>query len=138
MNRLYGRVDIDTFLGSWVPIMHIAATKGTIFNQARILTSALKMNIHTTKNLEKGQPLEFYMASYILEVVCEKCEFEEWIPKVPEPVYIYYKSFWNPCYKDTYETIAESFIAPLYQMLFSEDPQCMSEKARYNLIEVAD
>jgi len=53
MNMMYGRVDIDTFLGSWLPLMHIVATKGIVFNWEIILGFTLKTNIQATNNLER-------------------------------------------------------------------------------------
>src|SRR5699024_9802031 len=32
MCHLYGKVDCDVFHGTWVPLMHVVATRGTIFN----------------------------------------------------------------------------------------------------------
>lgn len=63
MNQLYGIADIDTFLRTWVPIMCIIATRGTIINWESILASTLKTNIHATKNLEVDQTSKFYMES---------------------------------------------------------------------------
>lgn len=52
MNQLYDRADIDVFLGTWVAIMYVIATMGTIFNWANILASTLKTNIVVDKHLE--------------------------------------------------------------------------------------
>ena len=76
MNQLYGRPHNDTFLRTWVPIMYVVATRGTIFNWASFLASALKNNIHTTNYLEAYKQLEFYIASYPLNVVCARCHFD--------------------------------------------------------------
>lgn len=58
--------------------MHVVATWGTIFNWASILASSLKTNITTTKHAEAEKPLEFYMASYLLDFVYIRCQFENW------------------------------------------------------------
>ena len=76
MNCLYSRAYIDVFHGTWVPIMYAVATKGTVFNWASILASALRTNIATAKHPETDQPLEFYMASYLLNAVCARCHFD--------------------------------------------------------------
>jgi len=76
MCRLYGKVDCDVFYSTSIPLMHIVATRGTIFNWASILASCVKKNITIAKHPELEQPPKFYMASYLIDVVCERCQFD--------------------------------------------------------------
>lgn len=78
MNQLYRRSYIDTFLRTWVPIMYTITTRGIIFNWKGILASTLKTNIYAVKNQEADQPSEFYMESYLLDVVCARFNFDGW------------------------------------------------------------
>lgn len=114
MKKLYGRGDIDTFLGSWVPMMHTVANKGTLFNWEIIFTSALNMNIQTTKYIENSKSSEFYIASFLLDAFYAKSQFKGWsliwTPEVPEPIHIYYNLFWNLGYKTSFQTTSKLFI----------------------------
>lgn len=142
MNSLYGKANINTFLGTWEPLMHTVATKGTIFKWERILASSPKSHVQASKNPTKGEQSKFYMASYLLDTICAKCDFEglglKWTPEEKEPVHIHYKRFWNRGCKGMYERIAESFISPLNSVLFREEPPCMPERARKSLHNIVD
>ena len=49
----------------------------------------------------------------------------------------HYKVFWYMTYKGMIDVIYESFIASLYQLLFGEEPPCMSKRAMKTMVKVA-
>ena len=78
----------------------------------------MKYNDHATKNLEEGKHSKFYVASYLLDAIFGKCDFEglglKWSPEDELAMNIYFKWLWNTKYKGMYENIVEYFISPLY------------------------
>lgn len=141
MCRLYGKVACDVFYGTWVPLMHVVPTRGTIFNCENIMASSLKKNIAAAKHPELKQLPKFYMASYLLDVVFTRCQFENWSYKWETSetnlVHHHYKVFWDTLYKSMIDVISESFIAPLYVQLYDEEPTCMSKRAMETVVKVA-
>ena len=76
-----------------------------------MLASSIKSNFHAVKNSTEGEHLEFYIASYLLDVMCTKYDFEglglKWSPQEELHVHIYFKGVWNTGYRQVYEKIAE-------------------------------
>lgn len=58
--------------------MHVVATNDTIFNEANLLVSALRMNIIMEQVPEECITSELYMASYFLDAVSDRCQFDRW------------------------------------------------------------
>lgn len=141
MSQLYGKGERDVFFGTWVPLMYVVATQGTIFNWVSILSSSLRTNIATAKSPPLEQPPEFYMSSYLLDVVCSRCYFEHWScnwdTSVAQPIHCHYKVLWDTTYRSMLDVISETFIIQLYQILFGEESPCMSQKAMKTMVKVA-
>jgi hypothetical protein len=53
-------------------------------------------------------------------------------------MHLHYKIFWDPNYKGMHEAISESFITPLYQLLFGEEALRMPRRYREIVIGVVD
>lgn len=137
MCHLYGKADCDIFHDTWVPLMYVVTTGGTMFNRARILVLALRTNIIAAKYPEPEQQPEFYMSSYLLDVFCARCQFNNWDTLATSPMHHHYKVFWDSTYKVMIDVISESFIAPLYQRLFGEEPSCMLKRSMETIVKVA-
>ena len=76
---LYGHPDATNFSGMWATLMEYVTVHGTQFNWASILVASLHTNISSALVQDDGYPSEFYMASYLLDVVCSRCHFEGWV-----------------------------------------------------------
>ena len=76
--RLYGRPDATTFNDTWATIMEYVTVHGTHFNWASILMTSMHTNLSSALAPDEGMPSEFYMASYLLDVVCARLHFEGW------------------------------------------------------------
>lgn len=141
MCRLYGKADCDVFYGTWVPLMYVVATQGIIFNWTSILSSSLRTNIVAAQSPPLEQPPEFYMSSYLLDVVCSRCHFEHWScnwdSSVSQLVHYHYKVFWDTAYRAALDIISKTFIIPLYQLLFGEEPPCMLKRPMRTVVKVA-
>jgi hypothetical protein len=70
MCRLYGKENTARFFLPWVPIIHTVA-EGYSFDWAKILSDSLVQEITIYHSLRaKGQPAQFFMSAYIMDVVC--------------------------------------------------------------------
>lgn len=76
--RIYGHPNATTFNGTWVSLMKYVIVYVTCFNSASMLVAFLKTNISMALAPKEGYSSEFYMASYLLDVVFPRCHFEEW------------------------------------------------------------
>lgn len=81
------------------------------------------------------------MSSYLLDVVCSRCHFEHWscnwYTSVAQTIHCHYKVFWDIAYRSMLDVISKKFIIPLYQLLFGEEPPCMSQRAMRTVVTVA-
>jgi hypothetical protein len=99
MCRLYWKEDTTHFFLQWVPIMHSVA-EGYSFDWAKILSDGLVKEITTYQSLKaKGKPTQFFMSSYIMDVVCSMMAFPlmglSWTPNSVEPIHIYHSNIWE-------------------------------------------
>jgi hypothetical protein len=72
------------------------------------------------------------MFSYLIDCVLAKVDFPKlgctW-DKATNPVYTAFRMMWAQNYKPSYKLICEGFIMPLYEKIFKEEPNCLSENA---------
>ena len=105
------------------------------------MIAALKTNISAALAPEEGYSLEFYMASYLLDVVCARCHFEGWAHNWDQecalPIHKELQVFWDSKYKQDIEPISHSFIPTLYGKLLGKDAACMSWQAMETITKVA-
>lgn len=139
--RIYGRLDVESLQESWVSLINSCAIEGTIFNQENILTSSMLINFQREKNPSKREHSDFYMASYLLDALCVKCEFDrlgwKWNTDHIMAIHIYYKILWKRGYWGMYENIVWYFISPIYHIIFATDPLSMSNRSRSSLHEIS-
>ena len=139
--RIYGRLDATTFSSTWISLINYVTIYGTRFNWASLLVASLKTNISVALAPEEGYSSEFYMAFYLLDVVCSRCHFEGWAhnwdPKQARPVHIEMQVFWDSKYKKDIESISQQFIPALYRKLFGQDTPCMSWRVMETLVKVS-
>jgi len=57
-------------------MIHPCAIKGTTFNWSDKLESSFKSNIRRARHPTEGEQLKFHMASYLVDDIYAKFEFE--------------------------------------------------------------
>ena len=67
MSRIFGRKDASHFLGKWIPIIH---QYGSVLKWGEIISFNFDIQLKKVKNEHK-----FYMASYLLDVMCASIEY---------------------------------------------------------------
>jgi hypothetical protein len=75
---------------------------------------------------KEGEAPTFYMALYLLNVMCTRNVFIEMNLRwnvVEIPIYIYFNVLWENKYKKYYSLIYDEFIAQIYFILFKECPR---------------
>ena len=121
--------------------MEYFTAHNTHFNWAIILMTSIHTNLSSALVPDEGMPSEFYMASYLLDVVCSRLHFEGWVhnwdPKQTREIHLQTKVFWDSRYKQYIESISQVFIPALYKKLFGQDAPCMSWRAMETLVKVA-
>ena len=72
---------------------------------------------------------QFYMSSYILDVMCASQEYP-YLGWKSKPyllsIHVYYKMLWENKYKEDYEHICNESFDPIYRVLFGEEAPCLS------------
>ena len=121
--------------------MYTITVYGTHFNWANMIVVALRSNISATLAPDEEYVSEFYMASYLLDVVCARCHFEgwshNWDPKHGGPIHKDLMVFWDSRYKQDIESIARIFIPAFYRKIFGRYAPCMSWCAMEMITQVA-
>ena len=70
MWKIFGRKDVSHFRNKWIPIIHEVITYGSILKWGEIISSNLDIQLMKVKKEH-----QFYMYSYILNVMCESREY---------------------------------------------------------------
>jgi hypothetical protein len=109
MCRLYRKENIAHFFLPWVPIIHIAAEEYS-FDWENILSDNLVQEIARYQSLRaKGQPTQFFMSVYIMDVICFMTLFPlmewSWTPNSVEPIHIYHSKLWEEKEKEFFYEI---------------------------------
>ena len=100
MSMNFGRKDASHFSDKWIPIIHQFITRGLVLNLGEIISSNLDIQL---KKVQKEH--QFYMASYLLDVMCVSGEYPslgwKWNPSLSS-IHVYYKMLWENKYKEDY------------------------------------
>jgi hypothetical protein len=112
--RLYGEKDCSRFSEAWMPLAYTVAISGSGFNWGVIISKQLSICIQQAQTPKEGETPIFYMASYLLDVMCARNIFVDmnlsW--HVAElPVHVYFSVLWENRYKRSYSLICDEFIA---------------------------
>jgi hypothetical protein len=73
--RLYGEKDCSMFLEAWMPLAYTMAIYGRHFNWGAIISKKLSICIQQAQTPKEGETPSFYMALYLLDVMCTKNVF---------------------------------------------------------------
>jgi hypothetical protein len=84
----------------------------------------LSICIQQAQTPKEGETPNFYMASYLLDVMCARHIFVvmslSW-HVVEIPVHVYFSILWENMYKKSYSLICDEFIAHIYFILFKKE-----------------
>jgi hypothetical protein len=90
---------------------------GSVFNWGAIISKQLSIRVEQAKKPKAGEVPTFFMASYLLDVVCARNVFPglglSWhVLKLP--VHVYFIILWENRYKKSYVVIYDEFLARVY------------------------
>ena len=124
LSRIFRRNDASGFPDKWILIIYQVVTSGSMLNWGEIISSNMDTKLKKVKNEHK-----FYMASYMMDVICASREYPSlgWKrdPCLPS-IHVYCKMIWENKYKEDYERIFNGLFAPIYHILFREEAPCIS------------
>jgi hypothetical protein len=116
-----------------MPLVYTVAISGTSFNWVAIISKQLSTCIRQDQTLKEGETLSFYMASYLLDVICARTIFLgmnlNWNSS-ELPVHVYFNILWENTYKKSYSLIYDQFIACIYSLLFRKECPRLSGEAK--------
>jgi hypothetical protein len=122
--RLYGEKDFSKFSEAWIPLAYTVAIFGSSFNWGAIISKQLSINILQAQTPKYGETSVFYMASYLLDVICARNIFTgmnlSW-HIVELPVHVYFSILWENRYKRFYALICDEFIARVHFIIFRKE-----------------
>ena len=112
--RLYGENHCSKFSEACMPLEYNMAISGSSFNWGAIISKKLSINLSQAQTPNEGEVLNFYMASYLLDVICARNIFASmnlsWhISRLH--VHVYFIILWENRYKRSYSLICNEFIA---------------------------
>jgi hypothetical protein len=73
--RLHGEKECSRFSEAWMPLAFIVTILGTCFNWGAIISKKMSTCIRQAQVLKEGDTTTFYMASYLLDVICARNAF---------------------------------------------------------------
>jgi hypothetical protein len=122
--RLYGEKDCSKFSEACIPLTHTMAILGSSFSWGAIISKKLNINLSQAQTSKEGEVLVFYMASYLLDVICARFFFAgmnlSW--HVFElSVHVYFMILWENIYKRSYSLICDEFLARVYFLIFRKE-----------------
>jgi hypothetical protein len=131
--RLHGEKYCSRFSEAWMPLAYTVAISGTGFNWGAIISKQLSTCIRQAQTPKEGETPSFYMASYLLDIICARNVFSgmnlNWHSS-ELPVHVYFNILWENRYKKSYALICDQFIARIYFLLFRKECPRLSEEAK--------
>jgi hypothetical protein len=73
--RLYDEMDCSQFSKAWLPLAYHVAMWGKTFNWGGVISKQLSLKIAQEQSLKLGNPPEFHMVSFPLDVLCAQNTF---------------------------------------------------------------
>jgi hypothetical protein len=73
--RLHGEKDCSRFSEAWMPLAYTVAISRRGFNWGAIISKQLSTCIQQAQMPKEGETPSFYMASYLLDVICARNAF---------------------------------------------------------------
>jgi len=77
MCRLFGEKNCNMFKHEWTPVKHVVVEDGQVMNWANILVANSLGVVKKYKDAPRGKETPFYMATYLLDLICAAVHFPE-------------------------------------------------------------
>jgi hypothetical protein len=122
-----------------MPLAYTVAISGSGFNWGAIISKKLSICIQQAQTLKEGETPTFYMASYLLDVMCARNIFSGMnlsLHVAELPVHVYFNILWENRYKKSYSLICDEFIACIYFILFKKECPRLSAAAKKMISKV--
>jgi hypothetical protein len=130
---LHGEKYCSGFSEAWMPLAYTVIIYETSFNWGVTISKKLSTYILQAQQLKEGENLSFYMASYVLDIICARNVFTGmnliWYTS-ELPVHVYFSILWENRYKRSYSLICDQFITPIHFLLFKKEFPRMSYAAK--------
>jgi hypothetical protein len=122
-----------------MPLAYTVAIVRSIFSWGTIISKQLSICVQQAQTSKEGEAPTFYMASYLLDVLCIRNVFVgtnlSW--HVAElPSHIYFSMLWENKYKKSYYLICDEFITHIYFILFKNEFPRLSATAKKMIAKV--
>jgi hypothetical protein len=121
--RLHGEKDCTMFSEVWMPLAYTVDISGIGFNWGAIISKQLSTCIRQAQTPKEAETSSFYMASYLLDVICSNNVFAgmnlSWHSSKLS-VHVYFDILWENKYKKSYSLICDQFNACIYSFLFNK------------------
>jgi hypothetical protein len=130
---LYGDKDCSRFLEAWMPLEYTIAISRSGFNWGAIISKHLSICIQHAQTPKEGESPIFYMASYLLDVMCARNVFADMNLRwhvVEILFHVYFNILWESMYNKSYSLICDQFIAHIYFILFKKECPRLSIAAK--------
>jgi hypothetical protein len=122
------------------PLSYSLRPKNTNYTiTGMIISKQLSTCILQAQQVKGGETLAFYMASYLLDIICAGNVFTRmnlsW--HIFElSVHVYFSILWENRYKISYSLIYDEFIAPIHFLLFNKECPRLSYAAKKVILKV--
>jgi hypothetical protein len=116
-----------------MPLEYTTMIARCSFNWGAIISKKLSTCVLQAQMLKEGEALNFYMASYLLDVMCSRNIFANmnlsW--HVAELlVHIYFSVLWENRHKKSYSLIYNELITRIYFIIFKKECPWLSVVAK--------
>jgi hypothetical protein len=106
-----------------MPLAYIVAITGSSFNWGAIISKQLIICVQQAQIPKEGEASTFYMASYLLDVMCVRNVFTNMNLRwhfTELPVHIYFNILWENRHKNSYALIYDEFITRIHFIIFKK------------------
>jgi hypothetical protein len=114
----------------WTPLAYTVAISRSSFNWGYIISKQLSIYIQQAQTSKEEEIPAFYMASYLLDVMCARNVFANMnlsLHITEILIHVYFIILWENKYKKSNSLICDEFITCIYFILFKKE--CLRQLA---------
>jgi hypothetical protein len=122
--RLYGENDCSKFSEAWMPLAHTVVISRSSLNWGEIISKKLSICVSQVQMPKEGEEPTFYMASYLLDVMCRRNVFDDMNLRwhvVELPVHVSFNIIWEKRYKKSYAFNCNELITRIHFIIFNKE-----------------
>jgi hypothetical protein len=121
---LYGEKCFSKFSRAWIPLAYTVVIIRCSFNWGEIISKQMSICVQQAQASKEGEAPTFYMASYLLDVMCDKNIFVginlRW-HVANLPFHVYFSVLCENRFKKYYSFICDEFIAQIYFIILNKE-----------------